>query len=70
MHQRADIPRHRVPGSREYRYLRSELLGWLKGAPHTVSESASAVPIQLVDQLEPVVDISSKRVYHRNPRYQ
>jgi hypothetical protein len=47
MHQRADIPHHRVPGSREYKYLRNELLAWLKGAPHIGSE---AVP----DQTQPI----------------
>jgi hypothetical protein len=72
MHQRADIPRHRVPGSRAYRYLRSELLAWLKGEQYTVSmrESVSTVHMHPVEQpLQPVVDIFSKRVYHRNPRY-
>jgi hypothetical protein len=72
MHQRKDIPRHRVPGSREYRYLRSELLAWLTGEHQTVrvSESPSAVQVHLSEQhTQPVMDISSKHVYHRSPRY-
>ncbi len=31
MYQRKDIPRYRVPGSRAVRFLRSDLLAWLKG---------------------------------------
>jgi hypothetical protein len=55
---------------REYRYLRSELLAWLMGTPNTGSEAVSTDQTQPIGHhLEPVVDISSKRVYHRNPRY-
>jgi hypothetical protein len=72
MHQRDDIPCHRVPRSREYRYFRSELLAWLKGEhrPVSVSESVSVVENRSIEQpVQPIVDFSSKRVYHRNPRY-
>ncbi len=72
MHQRDDIPRHRVPGSRAYRYLRSELLAWLKGEHQTVrvSEAPSAVQAHLSEQhMQPAMDISSRHVYHRSPRY-
>lgn len=31
IYQRPDIPRHRLPGSRQIRFLRSELLAWVKG---------------------------------------
>ena len=30
LYQRRDIPRHRVPRSRELRFIKSELLAWLK----------------------------------------
>lgn len=67
MHQRHDIPRHRVPGSREYRYLRSELLAWLKGERPTVRMTD---PVSWTEQTEqPNMDISTQRVYHRNARY-
>jgi hypothetical protein len=70
MHQKRNIPRHRLPGSREYRYLRSELLMWLKGVPHTGNEAVSTGETQPIEQhLQQVVDISSQHVYHRNPRY-
>lgn len=72
MHQRRDIPRHRVPGSREYRYLKNELLAWLKG--EQTQEKANELELSSVQRSLPpvvqsVVDISAQRVYHRNTRY-
>ena len=29
LYQRKDIPRHRMPGSREVRFLKDELIAWL-----------------------------------------
>jgi hypothetical protein len=70
MHQKRNIPRHRLPDSREYRYLRSELLMWLKGGQGVVDESTSVSQTHLVEQpVQPVVDISSPPPYHRNARY-
>ena len=66
LYQRGDIPRHRLPGSRELRYLRSELLGWLKA--ESAGQSASE---EVSDNVTPVVALAvqTKSVYHRNPRY-
>jgi predicted DNA-binding transcriptional regulator AlpA len=70
MHQRRDIPRHTVPGSRQIRYLRSELLAWLKG-----ELTEKSVPETLVAPAgpgqgdSPLIDIATRRVYHRNGRY-
>jgi hypothetical protein len=70
MHQKRNIPRHRLPGSREYRYLRSEHLMWLKGGQEAKDESISVNHTHGIEQpLPPVVDISSKHVYHRNRHY-
>jgi excisionase family DNA binding protein len=72
MHQRKNIPRHRVPGSREYRYIRSELLAWLKGEYPTanVEKSESNGEIASLEKaLQPMVDISSRPLYHRNAHY-
>lgn len=32
------IPCHRVPGTRKYRFLRDEILVWLKGLPSASNE--------------------------------
>ena len=32
------IPCHRVPGTRKYRFLRDEILGWLKELPSASAE--------------------------------
>lgn len=70
MHQRRDIPRHRVPGSREYRYLKNELLAWLKGEQtQEIANELSSVLQSLPPVVQSVVDISAQRVYHRNTRY-
>jgi len=62
MYQRKDIPRHRMPGSREVRFLRDELLAWLK------SGHAAPKPIES-DVLTLPLDRTAGTVYHRNPRY-
>jgi hypothetical protein len=67
LYQRHDIPRHRVPGSTALRYLRSELLSWLKGECRVPEATEVAVPVHI--QPEVVMDIGPKPLYHRNARY-
>lgn len=62
LYQRKDIPRHRMPGSREMRFLRDELLTWLKSGDVM---AAGRPPALLVLPL----DSPAGTVYHRNPRY-
>jgi predicted DNA-binding transcriptional regulator AlpA len=69
MYQRTDIPRHRMPGSRVFRYLRSELLAWLKGE---MTGSAKTEDGQQATEREPPVlklATENKAVYHRLARY-
>ncbi len=68
LHQRKDIPRHVVPGSRSYRYLRSELLAWLTGTASVPSSDQVSIPE--ATPLEPVeMDKTIRPVYHRSARY-
>ena len=69
MHQRRDIPQHSVPGSRQKRYLRSELLAWLKG--EFTGKSGSEKPeLPSLGHVAPSsIDIGNGPVYHRNGRY-
>lgn len=70
IYQRPDIPRHRMPGSRQIRFLRSELLSWIKGEPIGKSVMEETVGISVLEPQEsPVMDIANGRVYHRNGRY-
>lgn len=70
MNQRRDIPRHRVPGSRQVRYFRSELLAWLKGELTGKSVPEESVsPAGSMHLETPVLDIANRRVYHRNGCY-
>ena len=70
MHQRRDIPQHSIPGSRQKRYLRSELLAWLKGEFIGKPGSEQVVSSARSQQIEvAAIDISDGRVYHRNGRY-
>ncbi len=70
IYQRDDIPRHRVPGSRQIRFLRSELLAWMKGDPigKSVIEETDGVSVSEPQETQ-VVDIASEPIYHRNARY-
>ena len=61
LYQRKDIPRHRIPGSREVRFLRDELLLWLKSGEIAVKSSG-------LDVLTLPLDRTAGTVYHRNPR--
>lgn len=62
LYQRKDIPRHRIPGSREIRFLRDELLIWLKsGDVPSLSSDTTVLTLPL--------DRAAGAVYHRNPRY-
>ena len=62
LYQRKDIPRHRMPGSREVRFLKDELIAWLKSGD---GEALSAASSELVFPL----DTANTTVYHRNPKY-
>jgi predicted DNA-binding transcriptional regulator AlpA len=66
MYQRHDIPPHRVPGSTVIRYLRSELLSWLKG-DYAAPVTETALPLQADSEV--IMDILHKPLYHRNARY-
>jgi excisionase family DNA binding protein len=70
VYQRPDIPRHRMPGSRQIRFIKSELLSWLKGelVGQTVMEDTAGISV-LEPQDTPVIDIANGHVYHRNARY-
>ena len=66
LYQRRDIPHHHMPGSRQYRYLRSELLAWLKDGTRCVAELS---PRKVSDQQAIPLEVVNKPLYHRNPRY-
>jgi excisionase family DNA binding protein len=62
LYQRKDIPRHRMPGSREVRFFKDELIAWIKsGDVDPVPDAADVVSVPL--------DRTGSTVYHRNPRY-
>lgn len=62
LYQRKDIPRHRMPGSREVRFLKDELIAWLKSGNGEALSSASRELIFALDNADATV-------YHRNPKY-
>lgn len=74
LYQRPDIPRHRLPGSRQIRFLRSELLAWLKqgrlgSLDKTAMERSQTTDLHAPESKSIVVDMSPLSVYHRNVRY-
>ena len=62
LYQRRDIPRHRMPGSREVRFLKDELIVWLKSGDGKGLSVASR-------ELDFPLDSATATVYHRNPKY-
>ena len=62
LYQRKDIPRYRIPGSRQVRFLRHELIRWLKG------ETPEPSMVQ-ASEVQKTLDSRSSTVYHRNPNY-
>jgi len=62
LYQRKDIPRHRMPGSREVRFFKDELMAWLKHGEVRASETATDGPVFPLDS-------AHGTVYHRNPKY-
>ena len=62
LYQRKDIPRHRMPGSREVRFFKDELMTWLKHGAVRPGEAASSGPVFPLDS-------AHGTVYHRNPKY-
>jgi hypothetical protein len=69
MYQRDDIPRHRLPGSREFRYLRSELLAWLKGELTSQPEAEDGQEATGHERHVLNLAVGTKPVYHRSARY-
>lgn len=70
LYQRQDIPRHRLPRSRQIRYLRSELLAWLKGELIGKSVTIEPASPEFPEQAASAgIDIDNSHVYHRNTRY-
>lgn len=67
VYQRSDIPRHRMPGSRQIRFIRSELLDWIKGEPPIMTNTEERTVTE--QQQLRVIDIGNGPVYHRNGRY-
>lgn len=62
LYQRKDIPRHRLPGSREVRFLKDELMTWLKSGDLMAGSRPPEVLVLPLDR-------PASTVYHRNPRY-
>ena len=62
LYQRKDIPRHRMPGSREVRFIKDELMAWLKNGAVHERETAINGPVFPLDS-------AHTTVYHRNPKY-
>lgn len=62
LYQRKDIPRHRMPGSREVRFFKDELMAWLKHGEVRASGTAMDGPVFPLDS-------ATATVYHRNPKY-
>lgn len=62
LYQRKDIPRHRLPGSRELRFLKQELNAWLRSG-------TLAVPMFPPEAGNGPLDMALGTVYHRNARY-
>lgn len=62
LYQRKDIPRHRLPGSRELRFLKQELTAWLRSG-------TLAMPMVSPEAVNEPLDMAPGTVYHRNARY-
>ncbi len=62
LYQRKDIPRHRMPGSREIRFFKDELMVWLKNGEVSAIETARNASVFPLDS-------AHVTVYHRNPKY-
>lgn len=74
LYQRKDIPRYRLPDSRIWLYDQDELEALLKhglagGHGQPVTERLETAVQRDTETTVGVVDISTQRVYHRNPRY-
>jgi predicted DNA-binding transcriptional regulator AlpA len=75
LYQRKDIPRYRRPGSRVMLFDQDELESWLKqgrisGFDETAIEKSETTEVRHAPEVGVgSMDISSRRVYHRNGRY-
>ena len=73
LYQRKDIPRYRRPGSRVMLFDQNELEAWMKQGRICVSEPTQETPTTELGQAAEVpaggVDMTSRRVYHRNGCY-
>jgi excisionase family DNA binding protein len=67
VYQRLDIPRHRLPKSRQIRFIRSELLAWMKGEHKDVEDFIGKPDSSQSEMHE--IDNGASHVYHRNTRY-
>ncbi len=65
LYKREDIPRHKLPGSKDWRYDRAELLAWAKSAVPQRLELKSEPPV-----VPPAMSPEPRKVpRHRNSRY-
>ncbi len=70
LYQRKDIPRHRLPGSRGIRFLRSELITWLRGERSNEPDSHAKPTLPLViSKRDEILETAARSVYHRKARY-
>ena len=65
IYQRPDIPRHRLPGSRQIRFLRSELLAWVKGEQPVPPDSE----VSDIRAQTNVIEMLARPVSHRRSLY-
>ena len=69
VYQRKDIPRHRLPGSRQIRFIRSELLAWIKRESIHQEDNSETSMTPTVCESPVRLDNLVPRVYHRVARY-
>jgi excisionase family DNA binding protein len=62
LYQRKDIPRHRLPRSREVRFFKHELIAWVKSGECETQR-------QVFEAVSTPLDMAPSTVYHRNARY-
>ncbi len=66
LYQRKDIPRHRLPGSRQIRFIKSELLAWVTG--EWAAQTGGEIEME-ARQPHLTLATKTKPLYHRNARY-
>ena len=70
IYKRHELPCHRLQGSRQIRFLRSELLAWIKGelTGKPVMKETDGVAVSEPRETQGV-DIAREHIYHRNKQY-